>query len=26
MYKVKRKNWKGIYEKICWDQALILWK
>jgi len=25
MYELK-KNWKGIYEYICWDQALVLWK
>jgi len=23
---MKFKNWKGIYEKICWDWALVLWK
>jgi len=20
------KKWKGIYEYICWDRALVLWK
>jgi len=20
------KKWKGIYESICWDRALVLWK
>jgi len=20
------KKWKGIYEQICWDRALVLWK
>jgi len=24
MYELKK--WKGIYEYICWDQALVLWK
>ena len=23
MYELK-KNWKGIYEEICWDRALVL--
>jgi len=26
MYELKKKNWKGIYEYICWDRALVLWK
>ena len=25
MHELK-KNWKGIYEYICWDRALVLWK
>jgi len=25
MYQLKKKG-KGIYEYICWDQALVLWK
>jgi len=25
MYELK-KNWKGIYELICCDRALLLWK
>jgi len=25
MYELK-KNWEGIYEQICWDRALVLWK
>jgi len=25
MYELK-KNWKGIYEYICWDRALVLLK
>jgi len=24
MYELKK--WKGIYEYICWDRALVLWK
>jgi len=20
------KKWKGIYEEICWDRTLVLWK
>ena len=26
MYGLTKKNWKGIYEQICWDRALVLWK
>ena len=26
MYELKKKIWKGIYVKICWDRALVLWK
>ena len=22
----ERKKRKGIYEQICWDRALVLWK
>ena len=25
MYELK-KDWKGIYESICWDRALVLLK
>jgi len=26
MFMNGHKNWKGIYEKICRDRALVLWK
>jgi len=25
MYELK-KNWKGIYDEIYWERALVLWK
>jgi len=26
VWRINLKKWKGIYEKIFWDQALVLWK
>ena len=23
---MKLEKWKGIYEQICWDRALVFWK
>jgi hypothetical protein len=26
MYELKKNNWEGTDEEICWDWALALWK